>query len=322
MIDMRRRWLWVACIMLAVMSQGCKQKKSSNLHLLLSRELKNFPSASATAYDGKFIYVAGDDAHSILTLNDSLQEVSRIQLFDSTSARIPKDRKADLESSALVPNKRDSILLVLGSGSNDSARNVGWLINTVSKEKREIKLDTFFQLFHGTPVKQTNIEGMTPIQDGILLVNRGNKNNPRNYLVYTSNDFWKNQAHAPLRFMKVGYNLDSALFSGVSGLDYSFKSDRLFLGVSTENTFSNTSDGAIGKSYLWVIHNFSSKRKKHVTAVNPDETYDLGEVSAALQGNKIESVCIYSESDDAVQLIMVSDNDDGTSKIFKLLLSN
>jgi hypothetical protein len=95
-------------------------------------------------------------------------------------------------------------------------------------------------------------------------------------------------------------------------------SDELLLTVSTENTSSSTEDGAIGKSYLWIINNISSK--KNMAAINPNKIIDLEEMDERFKGHKIESVCILSENKKQMQLALVADDDKGTSILFKVTL--
>jgi hypothetical protein len=208
---------------------------------------------------------------------------------------------------------------LLGSGSSFPNRSKGWLLDIVTEEKTFIDLETFYKRIQANGIKELNIEGSTAIPGGMLLANRGNKSHPRNYLIFTSSDFWNNQETADIRIMKLGASADTASFSGVSGLDYSYRSDRLFLTVSTENTYSTQTDGAIGKSYLWVIDNLSSK--KRLTAINPNRIIDLESVDKRFSGHKIESVCILSENRTSFHLTLVADDDKGTSLLFTLKLN-
>jgi hypothetical protein len=112
---------------------------------------------------------------------------------------------------------------------------------------------------------------------------------------------------------------DSSMFQGVSGLAYSARSDKLLLTVSTENTRNNFDDGAIGKSYLWVVDNFSAK--KNWKAINPNRVVDLEKSDSRFAGNKIESVCITRESNDFLHLVLAADNDaEGRSSLFRIVV--
>lgn len=281
-------------------------------------EVKTFPSYPSASgieviYD-KF-YIIGDDAKNILILDSSLNKSDSISLYPFSEQRIPKSVKSDLESILLT---RDTNLLLLGSGSLSPYRNIGWLINTITKEKEFIHLDTFYHRLRLNGLEELNIEGSCSIPGSILLSNRGNKGHPKNHLVITSDKFWKNQQEATITTISIGGNNDSTAFNGLSGLCYSSKSDRLLLTVSTEDTQNSVTDGTIGKSYIWIIKNISSK--KHWKAINPDKIIDLEGIDPRFKGQKIESVCISKETSSFLHLILVADNDSGSSSIFRLVV--
>ena len=163
-----------------------------------------------------------------------------------------------------------------------------------------------------------NIEGATSTPAGIVLANRGNKSFPKNHLILASNAFWENQATTRIRLIKTGTNSDTSTFNGISGLDYSYRLDQLFITVSTENTYDSYADGEIGKSYLWIINDFSSKKRWHT--MNPDKIIKLEETDPRFSGHKIESVCIISESKKEKTLILTADDDKGGTVLFRLVL--
>jgi len=177
-------------------------------------------------------------------------------------------------------------------------------------------MDTFYQRLKLNGIEEINIEGSCYIPGQMLLANRGSKGYPKNQLVFTTNSFWQDQARATIKTAFVGANADSNHFNGVSGMCYSAPGDRLILTVSTEDTRNNVDDGAIGKSYLWIIKNISSKR--NWKAINPDKIIDLEEVDDRFKGQKIESVCITSENKEFLYLLLAADNDDGSSTLFSI----
>ena len=260
----------------------------------------------------------GDDMSYLLVTDTSFNTIDSIQLWQGFN-RIPKNIKPDIEAVSVLRIKRSPFVLLVGSGSVFPARSKGWLVNVDTKEKTFINLEVFYKRVQGTGIKELNIEGVTTISGGMLLANRGNKSFPKNYLIFTTSDFWNNQETAEIKIMKLGAGTDSASFSGVSGLDYSYRSDRLFLTVSTENTYSTTTDGTIGKSYLWVIDNITSKRR--LTAINPNRVIDLESLDKRFKGHKIESVCVVSENRTAYKLALVADDDKGTSVLFIIRLN-
>lgn len=275
----------------------------------------SYPSASGIEKLNDKYYIIGDDANNLLILDSSLHTIDSISLFPFSEQRIPKSVKADLESISIT---KDNKLLLLGSGSTSPYRNTGWLIYPNKKEKQFIHLETFYQRLYLNGIKELNIEGSCSIPGAMLLANRGNKNYPKNKLILTSDDFWNNQKDCPISTIAIGTNKDSATFNGVSGICYSNKSDQLILTVSTENTHNNVDDGAIGKSYLWIVKDLSSKKKWK--AINPDKIIDLESLDHQFKGQKIESVCIAKETSGFLHLILVADNDNGASTIFKVIV--
>ena len=286
----------------------------SNHMLKEVKKLDSYPSASGIEYFNHQLYVIGDDANRLLILDSNFNPVDSVSLYSFIEKRIPKNVKADLEAIAITKDKQ---LLVVGSGSLSPYRNVAWLIDPATKEKKIALLDSFYQRLQPYGVNEINIEGICSIPGSIRLTNRGNKAYPKNHLILTSDDFWKNQATASISFILTGSGNDTTVFNGISGLAYARRSDRLILTVSTEDTRNSMDDGAIGKSYLWIIKNISSK--KRWKAFNPDQVIDLEEMDQRFKGQKIESVCVLKETNNFLHLALAADNDDGSSTIFRLI---
>lgn len=283
-----------------------------------TRILNNYPSGSGLAYLNNKIYLIGDDAVNLAILDTAFTITDSIKLVDSVQQRIPKTLKPDLEAATIISINKSSNIFLLGSGSLAPHRNIGWIIDPVTKQKTLIDLKPFFQRIKKESIDALNIEGVAAIPLGIVMAIRGNKSFPVNYLLFTTSNFWNKQDSAEIKICKVGANTDTASFQGVSGLEYSKLSDRLLLTVSTENTYNAYEDGAIGKSYLWIINNISAK--KNMVAVNPNQIIDLEQLDARFKGHKIESVCILFENKKHMQLALVADNDEGNSVLFKITL--
>jgi hypothetical protein len=277
--------------------------------------IPSYPSASGIEYLNDKLYVIGDDANKLLVLDKELKPLDSIALYSFPGQRIPKDIKADLESAAITA---DNKLLLLGSGSLAPYRNRAWLIDPVTKQKDSINLDLFFKYLGDAGIPEVNIEGMTSVPGNMVLANRGNKNYPKNFLVVTGPDFWKKPESTPITLIAAGADSDTSHFNGISGLAYAKSSDRLLLTVSTEDTRNAMEDGAIGKSYLWIIKNFSSK--KRWKAINPDRVIDLQSVDPIFKGQKIESVCITKETRNFLYIVLAADNDNGSSSFFRMVV--
>ena len=301
------------CWSLVLVLISCK--KPSRLEKIV--ELKDYSSGSGIAFFRDRLYLIGDDMNYLLIADSSLNKIDTIVL-QAGFGRIPKAIKQDLEGISVLRIKRSSSLILVGSGSVFPYRSKGWILDLQNKQRIMIDLEPFYKRMQVSGVKEINIEGLTSIPGGVVLANRGNKSNPKNYLVFTSSDFWTNPERPDIRVMKLGANTDTSSFNGVSGLEYSYKSDCLILTMSTENTYSTQSDGSIGKSYLWIIENISAK--KRLAAINPSRIIDLEAIDQRFHGHKIESVCIISETKSTYNLALVADDDKGTSMLFKLTL--
>jgi len=302
--------LLIASLFIACFS-SCKQDHK----LQHSVTIQHYASGSALALRGDNIYLMGDDMNYLLVLDKSLTVIDSILLEDSVKYKIPKPLKQDIEAATFL--KDSDMLLLLGSGSLAPHRNSGWLVNTLSKEKQEISLETFYKRITASEILELNIEGLTSLNDQLVLSNRGNKGFPYNHLVITAADFFQHQTSALIRTIEL--ENPSTNFSGVSGLEYSGKHDLLLLSVSTEDTYDAHADGAIGKSYLWIINNFSQKLDQKKLA--PDKIINLTSLGTQFVNQKIESVGILAEKLKALELVFVADNDSGSSTLFRVSLA-
>ena len=116
----------------------------------------------------------------------------------------------------------------------------------------------------------------------------------------------------------MGSNSDTSVFNGVSGLSYAPKTDKLIMTVSTEDTRSVYEDGAIGKSYIWIVNSITSKR--NWKSINPNIIIELDSIDPRFKSQKIESVCVLKETKHFLHLLLAADNDNGSSTLFKLLV--
>jgi hypothetical protein len=277
------------------------------------KKIDSYPSASGIEYFNKQFYIIGDDATNLLISDSNLVPVDSIDLYTTAEKRIQKTIKPDLEALGMT---LDNKLLVLGSGSLAPYRNTGWIIDPVTKQKDSLRLDIFYHRILMNGISELNIEGVCSIPGFTILINRGNKTYPKNHLLFTHKKFWERQTDCTITPIRMGFNKDSLSFTGVSGIAYAGKGDRLILTVSTEDTRNSFEDGAIGKSYLWIVKNISAKR--NWKSINPDQIIDLESIDIRFKSQKIESVCVTGETKNFIELVLVADNDDGSSTLFKM----
>jgi hypothetical protein len=291
---------------------ACKQPSARLEKVTL---LSDYPSGSSLAFLNDEIYLMGDDATSLMILNKDLAVKDSVQMLANAGSRMDKASKPDLEAMTVVSFEKIPLVLMIGSGSTDSSRSRAWLYGRDGKQK--IDLSRFYQRLKEAGTKELNIEGLTAYQGGMILANRGNNSYRKNLLIFTTKDFFVRQDSADIKITAVGVNTDSTVFNGISGAGYAEKSDKLLLTVSTEDTKDSYADGSIGKSYLWIINDISRKKFTHI---NPDRIIDLGEIDGRFKGHKIESVCIVAETRKDLELVLVADDDNGKTLLFKLLL--
>lgn len=279
------------------------------------QQIPYYSAASAVECRNDTLYIMGDDATHLLVLDSSGKPVDSVRIFPGTASRIPKAVKADLEAATWF--SPDSLLLV-GSGSSSPTRNRAvWVMPSLGKTD-SLRLDTLYQRLAGLGIGDLNIEGACRAGQSMILSNRGHGGNPQNWLIFFPENGWWRQSTTPLTTIRIGFRKDSSSFEGVSGLAYSPRTDQLLLTVSTEATSNTYDDGAIGKSYLWVVQQFSAKRQWK--AINPNRVIDLAATDARFRGQKIESVAIERETPDFLHLVLVADNDDGKSTLFRMIL--
>jgi len=272
----------------------------------------DYPSASAIEYYDEKLYVVGDDATNLLVLDTSLNIIDSIPLLSYPGKRIPKDTKPDLEASALNADN----LFLFGSGSLSPYRNFTWRVNLKTKDNDSVKLEPLFLKTKELGIEQINVEGACFLSGKLILLNRGNKGYPYNHFIITNEKSWTNDSSFQISIIPFEVQKDTASFKGISGLCHAKESDQLIMTVSTEDTRNSYDDGEIGKSYLWMINNISTKLNSKT--IGPDRIIDLEEIDPRFKKQKIESATVISETNDLINLVLVADNDDGSSTIFKL----
>jgi hypothetical protein len=245
----------------------------------------------------------GDDARTLLVLNERLDIQDAITLFPGSDVRVNKAEKADIESSEWIDNK----LYLFGSGSMSSVRDSGFVFDPESQKSLRLELGPFYHRIRENGIEDLNLEGATLVKDHLVLANRRNLGNRDNYLIV-------NPLERLLQTISKVVKLNLPGYAGVSGLTYLPKHDLLILTASEEETSSTYDDGAIGESYLGLIENFSEKLS--LNEIVPDQWFQLSKIHDDYSGQKIESVCTRKSVDGQTELLLVADNDNGTTKVF------
>lgn len=279
--------------------------------------LEDFPSGSSLEYHNNKLYLVGDDAAKLMILDTSFHMIDSITLFESKVKRIPKAAKADLEASAIVTLNGQPHILLVGSASLPTREKVLFFpLDTLHLQ--EASTGSFVKRLSSTGIVEVNIEGATSIRNILVLANRGNLSNPHNHLVFTAPDFWLHPGSASVNIavLKMAGNRE---FAGVSGLAYNEKDDLLLFTASSEATANSFEDGKIGDSYIGWVKNISHKTSN--AEIVADGFINLTNSDKIFLGQKIESICISQSKNSNYNIHLVSDNDNGISKLFTIKMT-
>jgi hypothetical protein len=295
---------------------GIEDVNTNTIELLNYSVINNFQSGSSLDFYQDLIFVIGDDAKDVVILYRDFIEAKRVNMFQSETARIPKDIKYDLETSTIVEIDGVDNLLILGSGAKQEFRSVGYLIplNTKYVVPEPFKYNVFTNRLKAQEgIKEINIEGSASVPGKLLLANRGNKSNPDNLLIVTESRFWENQENASIFLCRM---LLPDKDAAVSELNYEEETDTLFFTASIEHTTNAIDDGKIGDSFIGYIKNVMPKLENNTIEV--DEFINLSNVDELFVGHKIEGICIEDNQNGNYIINLVSDNDNEESTIFKI----
>lgn len=290
---------------------------SAHIELLKSVRLNSFPSGSSINYHNNQLYLVGDDANHILVLDTNYRTVQSLRLFNYSTKRIPKEKKADLETATFIENS----LLILGSAATDARKQA--LLLPIINGRADIKQLSKPDFYNNAlltelkmlGIKEVNIEGSALVGDHLLISNRGNLGNQQNHIIFININFLSDQNDLRL-FAKELALPNIKQFAGVSELCYIPSKDILFYTLSSEATSSAYTDGAIGDSFVGRTHRFSQKLQQPV--IEPDELVNLTTVHAAFKNQKIEGVCAESVQNDSLVMHLVADDDKGHSQLFRI----
>ncbi len=291
---------------------------TSKIQLLKSSLIPYFPSGSSIEIFDDVLYIIGDDASEILLLDKNYNNLNKVE-NKPVVERISKDEKIDLEASTIIEREGKPVLLIVGSGSKENREKVVLLPLPYSNNALPdtISNSVFIKQLKEKGIDEVNIEGVAATKENIIFVNRANLKNKINQLVFTSSTFPDTSGSLQITIRKLVLPVKN-IIAGISGLAYDATNDVLLFTASTEETPNAYDDGEIGDSYIGYIKNISAQNKDEITA---DGFINLTEENKSFKGEKIESVCIESVAGSNYVLHLVSDNDKGATRVFKISFS-
>jgi hypothetical protein len=292
---------------------GLLYAQSLSVRLVRERLLNNFPSASSIVFFDQKFYLTGDDSKSILVLNGNYQVVDSIRLFSSSSLRIPKEEKFDIESAVSMGGLVPKIVLFGSGASKQRERMLKVPFNPRNGKIRD-EQGKFFDSIRSI-VGSLNIEGAACMGRDIVFANRSISEVPNKIISTNFKAILKGNADT---IHTTALTLHDSIKGkiGISDIGYVPATKLLLITFSSEETDNPLEDGAIGDSYIGWIADFDGKLSGSQIAL--DGLINLSMADSRFRGEKIEGICVEKISKGTITAHLVSDNDDGKSMIFKV----
>lgn len=276
-----------------------------------------FPSASSIEYYQGCLYVVGDDAAYILVTDTQFRTLKKLSVTGEDDGRIAKKQKADYEASVAFTFNQEPYLLVIGSGSKPLRRRC-LLVNLITSTITPILNPLPYESLERQGFTDLNLESAAMLGNKLLLGSRGHKKRPGNILaLMNADDFIQNRPLRPeIKTLKLGGH--TTLPAGLSGLCYVPEKDILLFTASVEDTENSYDDGEIGESFIGGISGM--KEKLNQATWTPDFLIPASSLSPEIQGEKLEGIAAM-DNGSQLHLFVVSDDDNGHSGLFELLLT-
>jgi len=288
------------------------------VELLDFKELDNYPSGSGIEFYDDKVFLVGEAAGDLLVMNKKWKKPERIPLFTNKQ----QETQPALEAMTLLTVDKKPHLFIIGSGATPAGSKAVLLnlktVLTIGEGvagTQVIDLSNFYDRIKLSGLPVLNMEAVAVVYDYLVMVHRGNADNPDNYLVITRPGFWNDQQNAPLQVVKIDFGAKAVKGMGISGITYSDFHEDLFLTITTEAEPGSTETG---KSWLGVIENLYRKIGREKVQMKVNELIDLPDADKRFAGYTFEAVCIQSEKDHSMKMQLVADNATGQTCLFKV----
>jgi hypothetical protein len=292
------------------------------IELLKTQLLPDFPSGSSINHRDGLLYLVGDDSNVVLILDKDYLKAGTLQLFNYPGKRIPKSMKADVEASVFITVSAVDYLLILGSAATTRREKIILIPFSASglNKARLLTVSTqpFTNRLRSLGLPEINLEGATAIGEALMVANRGNRKNTTNHILFTNPDFWNRQDEADIKIIPIEFPSPPRDVIGISELCYEKETDTLLMSFSSEHTDNAYDDGTIGDSYIGWIQNMT--KKINAPSLVPEHIINLSSFHPEFVSEKIEGLCVESVRANEMIVHLISDNDKGQSKLFKVRL--
>lgn len=316
----------IVLLLLLAMACNTTPKEQASLQILRYALTDYIPSASGIEFDNGELVITGDDAPNLYFLDQQqwkIQSEHPIAKVDSMIGnRMYYKTKPDFEAISLLSVNGFKHFLVVGSGSKETLRDTCVVFNAGNKTlSKKFSLRPLFNAFVdslGSSVTKINIEGLATGNGKVYFAHRGSVQPPNAifemnvdaFLAFTNSE---NPSIPAFKVHKIQVPTVKGELAGLSGLDI-VDGKGLLLCASVEATTDPTRDGEILGSFVAALP-FSDLKKG-----SPNFTPVLKDGKPLI--TKIESVAVKHLNKNELFFFAVSDNDNGSSEIFEMKLTN
>lgn len=303
-----------------ILFMACENKHENfNIRVTEVYRTNAVSSGSGIAVQKDCAFIVGDDVNYLTAINIENRADRNIP-FDTnaTTERIPKSIKHDLESCTLAEINDETYLLSFGSGGISPHRDSLFGFNRTHEGKNfKISLirlyDSILQKA-GLKKAELNIEGAAIAGKNLLLFNRGINfiavipwNEMVNYISQPESAMVPSIKILPVKLPVI--NKFQVGFSGACTIEENY----ILFTASLEETTDYIQDGEVKGSYIGTL-------ELNNNAAIIETLVQLRDDKGNIILDKLESIDIYEKSASALKTIAVADNDDGTSKIYKIVI--
>ncbi len=296
------------------------------MHITINKilQLDSLPSGSGLEVSGDSMYIISDNAPAYYKMDLRTMEyaVYPIKGFTSDGYVIPKKTKHDLEGSVIGKINGQEYLLAFGSGSSPRRETLLMIDIHHKKADRKIPLARLYSALrtkYELSDEALNVEGAAVCKERLYLFLR--KKNMvismkwADFEQYISDPVEGNIPPSASEYLMLPKHSGvSAGFSGATEIVYKGEEAIMFC-ASLEHTPNHIDDGPVFGSYMGIMHP-DKKGKMEIVALEI-----IRNEKGKILKEKIESIAVISSETTNYNTLIISDNDNGVSKLFEVAIT-
>ncbi len=285
-------------------------------------DVKTIPSSSGIEWNNGRLFAVSDDSPWLFEFNASweLQNKLTLREYEMENGRVPKKVKPDYEALA----DDGETLVVLSSGSKSPTRDFGYIIDSKTRDFKEIVLTDLYKEFkkaaHIPEDGEINIEAITAAEGSFFIFHRGN-NSSNIAFKLAKDEFYayfngKSSAMPTIKVLEVTLPSIKNFASGFSGATYIPELKAFLITSSVEATEDAYNDGEILGSFIGYVPMADFTNGKDLTDVFKPIIIDGKPLITKLESITVKKIV----NNKKLEVTAASDNDTGVSEFFELTL--